>query len=149
MGKPTKYTKELLQELVKESTSVSEVVRKIGQRTDRGFVTYISKLIKRFDIDKSHFMTRFEAVRYTKNAQKRPLSDFFENKYPIKTHNLRLRLFKEGIKDEKCEGCGITHWRGRRLTFELHHVDKNPDNNALSNLLVLCPNCHYYEHKEK
>ncbi len=26
--------------------------------------------------------------------------------------------------------------------FELHHIDENPENNNLSNLILICPNCH-------
>jgi len=26
--------------------------------------------------------------------------------------------------------------------FEVHHIDENPDNNSLENLLMVCPTCH-------
>ena len=43
---------------------------------------------------------------------------------------------------EKCWLCGITEWFGKPLGFELEHKDGNSDNNNLSNLSILCPNCH-------
>jgi transposase-like protein len=39
--------------------------------------------------------------------------------------HLKSRLLKEGIKQNRCEACGITHWRGRPLNMQLHH--KNGD----------------------
>lgn len=42
----------------------------------------------------------------------------------------------------KCWECGISKWNGKRISLELEHVDGNSDNNNLSNLSILCPNCH-------
>jgi Zn finger protein HypA/HybF involved in hydrogenase expression len=45
-----------------------------------------------------------------------------------------------------CEQCGLTEWRSVKLRLHIHHLDENHDNDALSNLRVLCPNCHTIEH---
>lgn len=55
---------------------------------------------------------------------------------------LKERLFKAGLKERKCECCGITEWQGKPLSFELHHLNGVNNDNRLSNLQVLCPNCH-------
>lgn len=51
-------------------------------------------------------------------------------------------IFKFGYKVKKCEICNIIDWQGKSLTFHVHHIDGNYLNNMLSNLQVLCPNCH-------
>ena len=51
-------------------------------------------------------------------------------------------LLKHGVKENRCEICGISEWMGQPLVCELHHVDGNPHNNSLSNLIMVCPNCH-------
>jgi DNA-binding CsgD family transcriptional regulator/predicted DNA-binding protein YlxM (UPF0122 family) len=56
--------------------------------------------------------------------------------------NLKLRLLKEGLKESRCEECGLTEWRGRSLSFALHHVNGDRHDNRLFNLELLCPNCH-------
>lgn len=52
---------------------------------------------------------------------------------------------KKWLKEErghKCEECGIEEWNGKRLPMEVDHIDGNTKNNELTNLKVLCPNCH-------
>ena len=41
-----------------------------------------------------------------------------------------------------CNGCGISEWRKKKIVLELEHKDGNSENNLLSNLELLCPNCH-------
>ena len=60
----------------------------------------------------------------------------------ITSHNLKLKLIKEGIKPDACESCGNTYWLGKKLPLELHHKDGDHYNNELDNLEILCPNCH-------
>lgn len=52
------------------------------------------------------------------------------------SYKLLQRLIKENVKEYKCvvivNGCKIP----------LHHIDGEHTNNELSNLQILCPNCH-------
>ena len=57
----------------------------------------------------------------------------------IKIKNFLLR---NNIKQNICEQCGISEWHGKELIIQLHHIDGNRRNNCLSNLIMLCPNCH-------
>jgi len=41
-----------------------------------------------------------------------------------------------------CELCNTSEWLGSAITLEVHHIDGNNKNNELSNLQILCPNCH-------
>ena len=63
-----------------------------------------------------------------------------------KPANLRQRLIVNGLKENKCEICGITEWQNKPITIQLHHIDGNRDNNTLENLQMLCPNCHSQTH---
>lgn len=45
-----------------------------------------------------------------------------------------------------CALCGITDlWNNRPIILDVHHIDGNRKNGKISNLQVLCPNCHRQE----
>ena len=60
----------------------------------------------------------------------------------FQTYKLKNRLLKEGILINKCAICGIDSWNNKQLNLELDHIDGNRINHQLSNLRLLCPNCH-------
>ncbi len=76
-------------------------------------------------------------------APKYLLEDILAGKHPeYNTYKLKNRLFKAGIKENKCEECGIANWRNKHISCELDHMDGNPRNHLLDNLRIICPNCH-------
>ena len=72
----------------------------------------------------------------------KPAMYYIENNITLPSSRLREKLFKDGIKERKCEICGAFIWQGKQLPLELHHKDGNHFNNSLDNLQILCPNCH-------
>jgi Zn finger protein HypA/HybF involved in hydrogenase expression len=80
----------------------------------------------------------------TKNIKykKKDLKDILVKNSNYESHKLKLRLIEEGIKENKCEKCGLTKWMNVDLSLQLHHIDGDHHNNELDNLQILCPNCH-------
>jgi transposase len=71
------------------------------------------------------------------------LSQVLSGKLPnYQTYKLKQLLLKNGLKENKCECCGISEWNGKSINMELHHKDGNRFNHKLENLIMLCPNCH-------
>jgi hypothetical protein len=67
---------------------------------------------------------------------------YLKNEKPIKSHALKTKLISSSLKTNECEICGISEWNGKIIVLELDHIDGNKFNNNLSNLRILCPNCH-------
>ena len=77
-----------------------------------------------------------------KTDPKRKSALEYANVEIVQASKLRKKLIEDGIKEERCESCGLNEWLGTKITLELHHVDGNRYNNKLDNLQILCPNCH-------
>lgn len=50
------------------------------------------------------------------------------------------------LRGRKCEVCLLSEWLGKEIVIIEHHIDRNRNNNAPENKLLLCPNCHSQEH---
>lgn len=71
------------------------------------------------------------------------LSDILSGKYPhYSSHKLKLRLIKQGLKEDKCEVCEIVQWNGKLISMHLDHINGNHYDHSIENLRILCPNCH-------
>lgn len=127
-------------ELIEHSTSVADVLRKLDYSVKGNSWAYqiinnrMQELSLRFKDNKS--------ASYSLPTAKIPLSEILVEHCSYNTSRLRSRLIKEGLKEEKCECCGITEWQGKPLNFELHHINGVHTDNRIENLQILCPNCH-------
>ncbi|MFZ3057522.1 MAG: HNH endonuclease signature motif containing protein [Minisyncoccales bacterium] len=138
------WTKIQLKEAVKVSYSYRQVLNKLNLKAAGGNYVQLKKYIKEYNFDVSHFKGK---------GWNRGLQFLFTPKIPIEkilvkgnnfqSYKLKNRLIKEGFKKPQCEECG---WAQKsfdgRLPLELHHIDGDSHNNSLSNLQILCPNCH-------
>ena len=140
-----KYTKELLAPIVANSVSIAEVIRKLGLKPAGGTHYHISKRIKKYELDLSHFSGQSWNKGKT-FPSKRPIQDYLSNKVSIQSNALKKRLIKDGLLEERCNKCLQTEWLDQPMPLELHHKDCNHHNNNLDNLEILCPNCHACEH---
>lgn len=72
-----------------------------------------------------------------------PIQKLLKKNSQYQSHKLKKRLFASCLKKERCEECGWAQTtQDGRIPLELDHKNGRPTDNRLSNLRILCPNCH-------
>lgn len=143
-----KYTKELLEDKVKESKSMRQLLLSLGLVARGGNFEIMKARLSKFEIDYSHFTGKGWRKGESFKTKKRKLADIltlnsqYRSGSPYQSNAVKKILFRNDLKEKKCENCGITDWLGEEISFELHHIDGNKFNNQINNLKILCPNCH-------
>lgn len=132
-----------LKEIVRSSLSWAEVCRKLGRKQRTGNQSHIKTVCVKLEIDFSHFTG--QAWNKGKTFEKKDIKLYFDNRIKINSNALRKRLISEGYKKQECEICKTNKWQGEDCPLELDHIDSNHLNNNLSNLQIICPNCHALE----
>lgn len=137
----TKYSKELLESIVRESLNVSEVLRKLGLTVSGGNHRHVSSRIKHYGLDTSHFKSGVKRDK-TPRTLKRSAENILVRGAKQKVHHLRRALEEVGVK-EICFECGqVPVWNEKPLRLQVDHIDGDNENNLQENLRFLCPNCH-------
>ena len=142
--KARKYTDQQFTDAVKNNFSVRNALQALGLSPTGGSYKLFYVRVKNLNLDISHFTGQ----SYLKNkshdwATKIPLTDILvKNSSYLNSNSLRKRLIKEGVLDNKCSRCSITTWQGEKITLHLDHINGDNTDNQLSNLRLLCPNCH-------
>jgi len=71
----------------------------------------------------------------------RPLEETFAPNTHRNRGHLKARLLSTGLKEDRCERCGITEWRCGPISLALHHINGDRLDNRIENLELLCPLC--------
>jgi len=142
MNSKLEYIKEnldIINEMIENNRPKFEIARALGIKYDT-----LNKNLKLLGIEYAGNPNR----KGIPHLEGRKLAEeYFNGNRNVSASTLRSKLINEGIKEEKCECCGLTEWMGKKIPLELHHKNMNHYDNRLENLQILCSNCHSLAHE--
>jgi hypothetical protein len=134
------YTQEEARKAIAASLSFAEALRRLGKCPTGGAGRVLKKWTVRWGISTDHF-DPYAASRARGNTRI-PLADILVEGSTYHRGKLKERLFEEGLKERRCELCGLGEsWRGRALSLILDHINGVSNDNRIENLRIVCPNC--------
>lgn len=135
------YSKDLLESNVKDCYTLSELCKRLGLAPRGSNFSTLKRKLDEFGVSYSHFTGR----GWNKGQNlgpKKQLSEILIQNSLCKSYVVLRRLINEGLKERKCEKCGLSSWNGEQIPLELHHINGKHEDNRFENLMILCPNCH-------
>jgi Zn finger protein HypA/HybF involved in hydrogenase expression len=133
-----------LQFLLDNSSSIAEVIEKIGLNPYNGNHKTLNQRIKEECFD----LSKLKDNRTIKNKQvgiknRYPLNNILTENSIYNRSQLKRRLVEDNLLEYKCSSCGIIDmWNNKPLSLQLDHINGINNDNRLNNLRFLCPNCH-------
>jgi hypothetical protein len=131
-----RFTRQEIEQFVKESFSYAQLAKRIGyDDTSKNGSAYrvVHEMVDTLNLDTSHFKGQgwnkdnFDYSRFTYGKK-------------IKSSQAVDAII--ALRGHKCEVCGLTEWMEKPIPLEVHHIDGQELNSELDNLLLTCPNCH-------
>ena len=137
MAKVDNFSVEELQEIVSDSQTLQEVLKKLGYSSVSGANRKtVQSRLDRYNISTEHFTKGI-----SRGIARIPENTFVKNSDASQAVLRRLYL-KGNYTLYKCSICGQEpFWNGKELSLTLDHIDGDNTNDVLDNLRWVCPNC--------
>lgn len=133
------WNKENLILAIEKSNCKSDILRNLNISVKSGNFQTLEKYCKKYEIDIGNlkYINKNGFKEKSSNEQIFILNSTFSRKL------VKARIIKYKLIDYKCKICHNTgEWMKEKLSLQLDHINGIDDDNRLTNLRFLCPNCH-------
>jgi Zn finger protein HypA/HybF involved in hydrogenase expression len=127
-------------ELVNNSSSTADILRSLDYSVKGNSWAY-RIVAERMDKLNISFGKKL-SINQKGVVERLPIEKILTENSEYNRTKLKERLVQEGLKEYKCECCGISEWMNKPISLQLHHLNGIHNDNRLNNLQLLCPNCH-------
>ena len=138
-----KMPKDEFQQLVTDSTALIQILRHFGMVGSHGNYFTLRRRLEEDQIDYSHINLESSWNKGRKFPDRaKPLEEVMVENSTYARKDLKRRLLKNGMLENKCLLCGLEgEWQGKKLVMILDHINGVNDDHRYENLRMLCPNC--------
>jgi 5-methylcytosine-specific restriction endonuclease McrA len=129
-----------MREILNNAKSLREVILIFGLNSNgSGGYTNIKNKIKNLGLETPNY--NYYGNGSKKNRKKNEEIFIEHSTYP--RQKLKKRIINENLIPYKCDKCNnLGNWMDEPIILQLDHINGINDDNTLSNLRFLCPNCH-------
>ena len=124
----SRYSNKELKSIIAECNTISQIVTVL--KLHRCYHNNIKKFILDNKISIDHFTSTYdmnEPIVINKQSY----------------HGIKKKLLANGTLINKCAICNLDGiWNNKPIVLQLDHINGNHYDNTISNLRILCPNCH-------
>jgi hypothetical protein len=125
---------EKITKAVTEEKSMAEAARVLGMNY---------KTLRKYTHLYNIYKPNQAGVGISKTRPSIELEEILKGKHPqYQSDKLRKRLLEEKVFTHQCHNCLLSEWLEKTIPLELHHINGVHNDHLLTNLQLLCPNCH-------
>lgn len=136
------FDEDVLKKVISESISYHEILVKLGRNSSANSYKTLKRAIKRLNIDVSHLMSRSEVMKQKYAESRLTINELFVENSLSSRSTIKRRILSHNLMEYKCSICKHDDiWNGQKLVLILDHINGINNDNRLSNLRFVCPNC--------
>lgn len=140
------FTKKELETIIHKYDTWAEILKELGTYDKHNkMVPLLKNKLKELHIDYSFIDNTPIRIGNSEHCRNK-YTKLKDEEIFIKNGNVSLSTVRRAFKKHteipyECAICHIKDWNGKPLVFTMDHIDGNTNNNEISNLRWICPNC--------
>lgn len=139
ISRESKIDKNELINAIGKSKSYNETLINLGLNSSSGNYKQIKKLILKYELDTSHFLSISEINKIHHDLNFKPS---FTINSKTSRQTIKRYIIKNNLIPYICSKCGQDDvWHNKKISLILDHINGVNNDHRIKNLRFLCPNC--------